>query len=144
LSFLEQRQRRAPLVSKAQAGTYHILVSGYSSYSGASLTASYTSSGGELSNGVPETDLSGAIDSQVFYTLEVPAGATGLSFELSGGTGDADLYVSFGAPPSTTVYDCESGNIDNRDRRGQTPGSDRLEPARVGRRPWPGAAAPWC
>ncbi|MCP4656442.1 MAG: peptidase, partial [bacterium] len=96
-----------------QAGTWYVLVYGYSSYSGASLTASYTASGGELSNGVPETDLSGATDSQIFYTLEVPAGVVGLTFETSGGTGDADLYVMFGAPPSTTAYDCESGNIDN-------------------------------
>ncbi|HEX4895932.1 MAG TPA: S8 family peptidase [Solimonas sp.] len=59
-----------------------------------------------LSNGVALTNLSGATGSQAFFTLTVPAGATGLKFEMSGGTGDADLYVKFGAAPTTSVYDC--------------------------------------
>jgi serine protease len=36
----------------------------------------------------------------------VPAGASDLSFQMSGGTGDADLYVRFGSPPTTSSYDC--------------------------------------
>ncbi|WP_395377813.1 S8 family serine peptidase [Marinicella sp. W31] len=59
-----------------------------------------------LTNGVPVAGLSGAQGSQTFYTLEVPAGATGLSFQLSGGSGDADLYVRFGSAPTTSSYDC--------------------------------------
>lgn len=61
---------------------------------------------GTLSNGVAETGLSGASGSQVFYTLEVPAGASDLSFVLSGGSGDADLYVKYGSAPTTSSYDC--------------------------------------
>jgi Thermolysin metallopeptidase, alpha-helical domain/Thermolysin metallopeptidase, catalytic domain/Bacterial pre-peptidase C-terminal domain len=40
-------------------------------------------------------------------------GATAMKFVISGGTGDADLYVRFGAPPTLTTYDCRpytSGN----------------------------------
>jgi len=40
------------------------------------------------------------------FTMEVPAGRTSLSFSISGGTGDADLYVRFGTAPTTTTYDC--------------------------------------
>lgn len=40
------------------------------------------------------------------YTMIVPAGATNLKFTISGGTGDADLYVKFGSAPTTTSYDC--------------------------------------
>jgi serine protease len=29
-----------------------------------------------------------------------------LSFTISGGSGDADLYVRFGSPPTTTTYTC--------------------------------------
>jgi len=36
----------------------------------------------------------------------VPAGQTNLSFNMSGGSGDADLYVRFGARPTTATYDC--------------------------------------
>jgi serine protease len=38
----------------------------------------------------------------------VPAGASGLKFVTSGGSGDADLYVRFGAQPTTTSFTCKS------------------------------------
>ena len=66
--------------------------------------------GGVLSNGVAVTGLSGAAKAQLQYTLAVPSGATGLKFVTSGGTGDADLYVRFGAAPTTSTYDCRSIN----------------------------------
>jgi serine protease len=59
-----------------------------------------------LSNNVPVSNLSGTTGSQLFFTLSVPAGATNLKFEMSGGTGDADLYVKFGSAPTTSSYDC--------------------------------------
>jgi serine protease len=68
---------------------------------------------GSLSNGVPVTGLSGATNSERRYTLQVPSGASALTFALSGGSGDADLYVRYGSAPTTTTYDCrpyQSGN----------------------------------
>lgn len=59
-----------------------------------------------LANGVTETGISGATGSETNYTMVVPNGASNLSFEMSGGTGDADLYVRYGAAPTTTTYDC--------------------------------------
>jgi hypothetical protein len=47
------------------------------------------------------------------YTLAVPAGSTNLTFNLSGGTGDADLFVKLGAEPTSTTYDCKSENSSN-------------------------------
>ena len=38
--------------------------------------------------------------------MAVPAGASALKFQISGGTGDADMYVRFGAAPTLTTYDC--------------------------------------
>ncbi len=61
---------------------------------------------GELTNGVAETGLSGAASSQQFFTLVVPAGASNLSFSISGGSGDADMYVRFGSQPTTGTWDC--------------------------------------
>jgi vibriolysin len=58
-----------------------------------------------LTNGVATTGISGATGSQKFYYLDVPASKP-VSFVLSGGTGDADMYVKFGAQPTTTTYDC--------------------------------------
>src|SRR5207245_2838099 len=42
------------------------------------------------------------------FTVDVPAGASNLTVTLRGGTGDADLYVKFGAPPTETDNDCAS------------------------------------
>ena len=47
--------------------------------------------------------------------MAVPSGAAGLSFDMSGGSGDADLYVKFGSAPTTSSYDCrpyKSGNTE--------------------------------
>lgn len=61
---------------------------------------------GELQNGVPVTGLAGASGSQRYFTLEVPSGASNLLFRITGGSGDADLYVRRGAQPTTSAYDC--------------------------------------
>jgi len=60
-----------------------------------------------LENNVP-VSVSGAAKAEMFYTFDVPADATSLSFNTSGGTGDADLYVKFNAKPTTNLYDCNS------------------------------------
>ncbi|HET7842778.1 MAG TPA: PKD domain-containing protein, partial [Xanthomonadales bacterium] len=68
-----------------------------------------------LQNGVPVTGLGATTGNSVNYTMVVPAGASGLKFVISGGTGDADLYVKFGSAPTDTVYDCRpfaSGNAE--------------------------------
>ena len=56
-----------------------------------------------ITNGVAKTGIGGAAGSDQLFTLDVPAGATGLKFVTSGGTGDADLYVKFGSAPTTTT-----------------------------------------
>lgn len=66
-----------------------------------------------LSNGVPVTGLSGSTGTELRFTMEVPSGATNLVFQISGGTGDADLYVRQGTAPTTSTYTCRpylSGN----------------------------------
>jgi vibriolysin len=59
-----------------------------------------------LSNGVPVGNLSGATGSQTFASINVPAGQTTLTVNISGGSGDADLYVRFGSKPTLTSYNC--------------------------------------
>jgi hypothetical protein len=68
-----------------------------------------------LANGVAVPGLDGAIDSQRFFTLQVPAGATDLLFTMSGGSGDADLYVRRGAAPTTAVFDCRPFLLGNNE-----------------------------
>ena len=75
-----------------------------------SVTATFdpSSAVATLSNGVAKTNLSAATGANTFYSIDVPAGATNLSVNTSGGSGDADLYMSFGTQPTTTSYDCGS------------------------------------
>jgi hypothetical protein len=68
-----------------------------------------------LENHQPLTNLSGASGSEIFYTLQVPMGATNLNIGINGGSGDADLYVKFGAEVSQNSWDCRpyrSGNAE--------------------------------
>jgi len=60
----------------------------------------------ELQNGVAVTGLSGATGSETFFTIDVPAGATNFVVQISGGSGDADLYTRFGTAPTTSSYAC--------------------------------------
>jgi secreted trypsin-like serine protease len=70
-----------------------------------------------LSNGVAQPDIFvGQGQWTCSYTLVVPAGASGLTFELSGGTGDGDLYVKFGSEPDGGSYDCKSTWNGNEDK----------------------------
>ena len=62
--------------------------------------------GNELDNGVAVNNLSGSQGAQINYTMQIPAGASNLSIQTSGGSGDADLYVKFGSAPTTSSYDC--------------------------------------
>jgi len=61
----------------------------------------------ELENDVP-VSISGVSKSEKMFTFAVPAEATSLSFNTSGGSGDADLYIRFGAEPTLSTYDCKS------------------------------------
>jgi serine protease len=69
-----------------------------------------------LEKGVAKTGLAGAKNDELYFSLDVPAGATDLSFTMSGGTGDADLYVQYGASPTSSSYDCrpwKGGNAES-------------------------------
>ncbi len=98
------------------AGTWHVMVRGYTSFSGATLVGSFSTSGGGgnvLQNGVPVSGLSGSTGTERRYTINVPSGASNLVIQISGGSGDADLYVRHGTAPTTSTWTCRpylSGN----------------------------------
>ncbi len=58
-----------------------------------------------LTNGQTVSNISVGSGAWVYYKITVPAGQSSLKITMSGGTGDADLYVKFGQQPSSTVYD---------------------------------------
>jgi hypothetical protein len=87
--------------------TWYIGVRGYTAGS-YTIEATLSEGGGGptvLENGVPVPGLSGDTGSEVFYQIEVPGGATNLQIQISGGTGDCDVYVRYGALPTTSEWD---------------------------------------
>lgn len=106
-------------VASPQAGTWHVMLRGYSAFSGVTLTGSYqaggSGGGNQLQNGVPVSGLSGAASSERRYTFTVPAGAPNMVIGISGGSGDADLYVRRNAQPTTSTYDCRPYRAGNNE-----------------------------
>jgi serine protease len=88
--------------SAPAAGTYYVMVRGASSYSGLSLQANWN----ELSKGVAVSNLYAGWGVEKYYTFYVPDGATSASFNITGGTGDADIYVRYNGPATVSQFDC--------------------------------------
>ena len=76
--------------------------------SAAPITGAWNSSSGSNTWTAQATGLSASTGGNIVYTLAVPDGASNLKVTSSGGTGDADVYVKFGATPTSTTYDCRS------------------------------------
>jgi len=70
-----------------------------------------------LTSGVAETGIasSDARGTTKLYQIIVPSGATSLTVTLSGGSGDVDLYLGAGTPPTTDDFDCQSWNGGNNE-----------------------------
>ena len=91
------------------------MLNAYEAFSGASLTGDITSSttGGTNGGGGSVDNVSASRGAWSRYTIDVPAGMSTFTVTLSGGTGDADLYIRNGSQPSTSSYDCRSWNDGN-------------------------------
>jgi Zn-dependent metalloprotease len=103
--------------SGARTGTAQAATDLYGAAAAASVNAAWDAvgapggSGGgggttTLSNGVAVTNLSGATGSWTNFKITVPSGQTQLQVVMSGGTGDADMYVKFGSIPTSSSYNC--------------------------------------
>jgi len=56
------------------------------------------------------TDISGARRQNIYFSGEIPAGMSTLTVTTTGGTGDINLHVRYGAQPTGSSYDCRSRN----------------------------------
>ena len=83
-------------------------MNGSTSSKTSSVTVASSSCGGlVLCSGVPVTGLSASRHKWTsVYTMDVPAGQSSVVFTISGGSGDADMYVKLGSAPTTSSYDC--------------------------------------
>ncbi|KFN51063.1 S8 family serine peptidase [Arenimonas composti] len=109
-----------PSKTYSAAGTYNVTLTvtdnnGASHSVSKSVTVTAAGGGSVLTKGVAVTGLSASTGNSLYYTMVVPAGSTNLTFQMSGGTGDADLYVRFGSQPTDSSYVCRpylSGNAE--------------------------------
>ena len=70
----------------------------------------------ELTKGQALTGQSAALNQETIYYIDVPANSTNISIDITGGSGDADLYVKKSTVPSTNNYDCRpfrNGNTES-------------------------------
>ncbi|WP_196139304.1 M9 family metallopeptidase [Aliikangiella sp. G2MR2-5] len=97
-------------VSAPTNGRWFVRLKAYSAYSGVTLSASFDNVNNgavELTKGVAQSGLSTAQPGdELMFFIDLPAGASDLNIQISGGTGDADIYVRHGSEPTDTVYDC--------------------------------------
>jgi len=91
----------------ASGGTYYVRVKAYSAFSGVSLTGSYTEAGsGPTPIDSTTNNISVGSNAWKRYTVDLGSGYSNLTVSISGGSGDADLYVRRGAQSTTSSYDC--------------------------------------
>ena len=101
-------------ISNGQAGTYYVMLQAYSAFSGVSLLANYSTA--VSGAGFTKTGLAASSGTWLHYTLAVPTAMSALKVNMSGGTGDADLYVRYGSQPTTSSFNCRpylAGNTES-------------------------------
>ncbi|WP_144392087.1 pre-peptidase C-terminal domain-containing protein [Pleionea sediminis] len=97
-------------INNPTQGTWYIsLIPNERSFENVTLIASYSDEqvdDSKLENGIAKTGLSADQGDTLSFYFDVPENSTNLQFQLSGGSGDADLYVRFAQAPTLSVYDC--------------------------------------
>lgn len=109
-------------VASPVAGKYYLKVHGYSAYSGVTVKASYSTGGGGGGGDSVSLPTVTTGNWSATYTEAVAAGHTA-TFSISGGSGDADLYVRAGAAPTTSSYSCRPYKTGNSETCTFTPTS---------------------
>lgn len=96
-------------IGNPAGGRWYVLLKADSSYSGVTLEADYWAPVVDdvipLASGLAVTGIAGAAGDELFFTIEAPVGVKTLEIKMSGGSGDADLYVRKGSLPTVAEYD---------------------------------------
>lgn len=101
--------------SSPQAGTYYVTVYGYSQFDNVQLLATYDEGSAPTGDSVEYTDIADNQGGWKYVALEIPAGMTQLSVSITGGSGDADLYLRRASQPTTGQFDCRPYKTGNEE-----------------------------
>ena len=115
------------VLDNSNADVYHIMLYAYSDFNGVSVVASFSDPNEErpegtiidpivLEKGVELTDLNGAQDSLMYFVLPITGDASDLNISITGGTGDADIYVRYNETPTLQDYVCRPYEAGNEER----------------------------
>jgi hypothetical protein len=92
---------------QAQTGTYYVMIRSYGDYANVSLVADYSLLNTTL---ISDRGTTANVDigyrDWVYETIDVPDGVTMLSASITGGSGDADLYLNHQTVPTRNSFDC--------------------------------------
>ncbi|WP_392353142.1 M28 family metallopeptidase [Pseudoalteromonas sp. PB2-1] len=94
------------VISSIQAGTYHVMVEAWNEIAGVALTGSYSQGSGSTPIDRTETNVNVPSGTWQRFTQAIPSGMSNLTVTMSGGSGDADLYVNYGSPSTSSNYQC--------------------------------------
>lgn len=100
-------------VEKAAANRGYTVADVTAAFSSVGVACATVPSTTTLTSGVPVTGISLATNASRVFSIVVPAGRTTLTFKLSGGSGDGDVYVKRGSTPTTSSYDKKSEGSTN-------------------------------
>ncbi|WDE02555.1 M4 family metallopeptidase [Thalassomonas actiniarum] len=104
--------------SNPEAGIWYIVIEAQVSFEQLTLSVAHDGSDipnpGEGDSGT-ESGLSASRNQWLYRTLEVPEGMGTLDVSLTGGTGDASLYLKHGSEPSNRNNDCRSRTDGNEE-----------------------------
>ncbi|WP_164503574.1 pre-peptidase C-terminal domain-containing protein [Pleionea sediminis] len=92
-------------IMNPDAGTYHIVLRGYPTYSGVKVIAQHSQ---ELSNHSEKLLFSAEDSERKLFTFKVDQAAKSLTFNLDVRTGDAELFVKRGSFPGINSAKCQS------------------------------------
>ncbi|WP_448549873.1 PKD domain-containing protein [Thalassotalea fusca] len=92
--------------------TVFVSLIGYTDFSGVTLTANVTVGN---DNGFPKANLTANKGDWLRFTYVVPANQSQITVNMSGGTGDSDLYVKKTVQPTKNDWDCRPYKLGNNE-----------------------------
>ncbi|HKV12867.1 MAG TPA: PPC domain-containing protein [Thermoanaerobaculia bacterium] len=115
------RTQRHPAVAAGPEGSFLVAWEGYwpgaSEAEGVDVLAQRFATATPLALGASVSNLADSVTGNVrYYGFDVPEGTRDLSFQLHGGSGNADLFVRRGALPTDSQFDGVSSNSANEER----------------------------
>lgn len=102
-------------ITNIQAGKYYVMVEAWNAISDVTLTGRYTTGTDTQPIDRTESDIAVAQGSWARFSQSLTGQYSSLDVTISGGSGDADLYLNYGSQSTTADYDCRPYKNGNKE-----------------------------